>query len=297
MQFSRDLSQQSRFFWWIVGFALISLLGVIDYKAGIEFRFAFFYLIPVTLVAWFTGMKPGVAASTLSILSWLTANLLLGNGFSNLKVGFGNTATILGFYLVVSLLASKLSEALRRERGLARSDYLTGALNARAFYEIAQMEIDRARRYKHPFTIAYFDVDNFKAVNDQAGHHAGDDLLRIIVKTIKESIRATDRVARLGGDEFAVLFPESRSESIDRTINRIQEKLLAVASGGLAPVTFSIGALTCLSSPPTVNEIMKIVDRLMYSVKSEGKNRLKHEILTEPQDKNDLASAQSDINN
>ena len=97
MRFSKVLSQRSRFFWWIVGFALISLLGVIDYKAGIEFRFAFFYLIPVTLVAWFTGIKPGVAASTLSMLSWLTANLLLGHGFSNSKVGFGNTATILGF--------------------------------------------------------------------------------------------------------------------------------------------------------------------------------------------------------
>ena len=96
--------------------ALISLLGVIDYKV-VEFRFAFFYLIPVTLVAWFTGMKPGVAASTLSILSWLTANLLLGHGFSNPKVGFGNAATILGFYVVISLLASKLNEVLRREMG------------------------------------------------------------------------------------------------------------------------------------------------------------------------------------
>ncbi len=296
MQFSKVLRQRSNVFWWIVGFALISLLGVIDYKAGVEFRFAFFYLIPVTLVAWFTGLKPGVAASTISIFSWLTANLLLGHGFSNSRVGFGNTATILGFYVVISLLASKLSEVLRRESGLARSDYLTGALNARAFYEIAQTEIDRARRYQHPFTIAYFDVDNFKAVNDQAGHHADDDLLRIIVKTIKESIRATDSVARLGGDEFGVLFPESRSESIGRTIGRIQEKLLAVASGGLVRVTFSIGALTCLSSPPTVNEIMKIVYRLMYSVRSEGKNRLRHEILTDPQDMNELASAQSVVN-
>ena len=188
------------------------------------------------------------------------------------------------------MLTSKLSEALRRESGLARSDYLTGALNARAFYEIAQMEIVRARRFQHPFTIAYFDVDNFKAVNDQAGHHAGDDLLRVIVKTIKESIRATDSIARLGGDEFGVLFPESRPESIGQTIGRIQGQLLAVVSGGLVPVTFSIGALTCLSSPPTVNEMMKIVDRLMYSVKSEGKNRLRHEILTGAPDQNDFES-------
>lgn len=293
MRLLKSFNQRSKVFWWAVGLALISLLVVMDYSVGVEFRFAFFYLIPITLIAWFTGTKAGVAASLISILGWLTANQWLGEGFSNAKVVFGNAFTILGFFVVVSLLASKLSEVLRRESDLARSDHLTGALNVRAFHEIAQTEIDRARRYQHPFTIAYFDVDNFKAVNDQAGHHGGDELLRLIVKTIKESIRVTDSVARLGGDEFAILFPESRYETIGGTIRRIQEQLLAVNAYGVGPITFSIGALTCLSSPPTVEEMMKIVDRLMYSVKSEGKNKLKHENLTGAQDKNDLVSAQS----
>lgn len=291
------LNQRSKVFWWGAGLALISLLVVLDHKSGVEFRFSFFYLIPITLIAWFTGMKAGVVASLLSIMGWLTANQLLGDGFSSARTGYGNAATIFGFFIVVSFLSSKLREVLQRESDLARLDPLTGALNGRAFHEIARMEIERARRYEHPFTIAYFDVDNFKAVNDQAGHHGGDELLRIIVKTIKESIRTTDNVARLGGDEFAVLFPESQYEAIGGTIRRIQEKLLAVDLNGVGAVTFSIGALTCIGSPPTADEIMKIVDRLMYSVKGEGKNRLRHEILTDEHNENDQLFAQSTIRN
>ncbi len=93
-------------------------------------------------------------------------------------------------------------------------------------------------------------------------------------------------MARLGGDEFAVLFPESQSESIVATIRRIQAELLASAPAGVGPITFSIGALTGIDPPPTLREIMKIVDRLEYSVKSEGKNRLLHEILEDAGEEN-----------
>ncbi len=68
-------------------------------------------------------------------------------------------------------------------------------------------EVERSRRYARQFTIAYFDLDNFKAVNDQFGHAAGDELLKAVVDIIRAHVRATDVIARLGGDEFALLLP------------------------------------------------------------------------------------------
>ncbi len=115
---------------------LIVLNGVLDYNAGIE---SFFYLIPVTLVAWYTGMAAGFVASLIGTFGWLTANLWLGEGFSTRHVSIGNSVTILGFYLAVSFFAGKLRQVLRRESDLARSDYLTGALNSRRFRKQRKM--------------------------------------------------------------------------------------------------------------------------------------------------------------
>src|SRR5665811_427436 len=82
----------------------------------------------------------------------------------------------LGFFIVVAQTLSNLRLALRRQAELARTDFLTQAANKRAFIELAGQEIERARRYSHPFSIAYLDVDRFKQVNDTLGHAAGDSL-------------------------------------------------------------------------------------------------------------------------
>jgi diguanylate cyclase (GGDEF)-like protein len=105
---------------------------------------------------------------------------------------------------LVTVLASRLRRALDRERTLARTDFLTGIANRTAFHEMVGREIERQRRYRRPFGLAYIDCDNFKAVNDSLGHHAGDDLLRSIGAVLGAGLRRTDVVARLGGDEFAV---------------------------------------------------------------------------------------------
>jgi diguanylate cyclase (GGDEF)-like protein len=110
-----------------------------------------------------------------------------------------------GMFLVVVVVLSSLRGAWEREKIHARTDSLTGVSNARAFFEVAAVELARARRYQRPFTIAYLDLDNFKQVNDRFGHEVGDDLLQIVARTLREGSRASDFVARMGGDEFVVL--------------------------------------------------------------------------------------------
>jgi diguanylate cyclase (GGDEF)-like protein len=104
---------------------------------------------------------------------------------------------------------TELRSAMEREKEAARTDSLTGAMNSRAFGELATAELHRARRYERPFTIAYVDIDDFKAVNDRFGHSSGDTLLRLVAETMKHNSRAVDVIARVGGDEFVILFPET----------------------------------------------------------------------------------------
>jgi diguanylate cyclase (GGDEF)-like protein len=261
------------------GFALIGVLGIIDYLTGYEISFAIFYLIPVSMVAWSVGRRAGIAVALFSALTWLISNWAAGESHSNSFVPIWNMGTRLGFFLVVVFLLVELREMLEGEKGLARTDYLTGALNVRAFDEVARQEISRARRHERPFTVAYIDVDNFKTVNDSFGHSAGDALLRTTVKVIESDLRSNDVVARLGGDEFAILLPETAYGPAATVIRRIRNRLLEEAQKRQWPVTFSIGVLTCIEPPGTVEDVIRRADALMYSVKNEGKNAIKHEVL------------------
>lgn len=279
MIFLEFLERRGKPFILVCGLALIAGLAAIDYLTGFEVSFAIFYLFPVALTAWFAGRRAGVITSTASAVTWQAVNHLAGEHFSSPLIPLWNAGTRLGFFLVVTLLLAKLRESLARESDLARTDFLTGAANTRAFYELAQMEINRSRRYGHEFSVAYFDADNFKAVNDRLGHHAGSRLLVRVVEVVRQSLRATDAVARIGGDEFAVLLPETGAAQARAVVQKLIERVSEEMRAGGWPLTFSVGLLTCADPPRTVDEMIKIADGLMYEVKRGGKDSVRHEVL------------------
>jgi diguanylate cyclase (GGDEF)-like protein/PAS domain S-box-containing protein len=172
------------------------------------------------------------------------------------------------------LMEEALKKALAREEELARTDYLTGAANARHFYELVQAEINRFSRHKHPFIIAYVDLDNFKTVNDLFGHKTGDKVLCAVVQHVNGRLRKTDCFARLGGDEFAFLMTETDAEGLRETIPAIHRGLLLEMQRNHWPVTFSIGVITCMGVPQKVDELITLADKLMYSIKNNGKNAI-----------------------
>lgn len=159
-----------------------------------------------------------------------------------------------------------------------RTDSLTGAVNRRFFYEVLQRELDRSRRYHHPLTIAYLDLDNFKVINDQWGHSTGDQVLRTVVESAQQQLRSTDVLARLNGDEFAVLFPETGQQAAQSAVPKLHAALLQVMHQNAWPVTFSTGVVTCLAPPAAVDELIQSADELMYSVKRSGKNAIHYAI-------------------
>lgn len=172
--------------------------------------------------------------------------------------------------------SSELRSALERESRLSRTDPATGVANRRLFVEFAKLEIETAHKYKHPLTVVYIDIDNFKIINDTCGHHTGDRVLQTVAETIKDSLRETDVVARLGGDEFAILLPKSEYEPAQIVIRRVQKRLLESMERQKLSTTFSIGAVTFTQPPSSVDEMLKQADSLMYLVKNNGKNQIEH---------------------
>jgi diguanylate cyclase (GGDEF)-like protein len=136
-------------------------------------------------------------------------------------------------------------------------------------------------RYKTPLTVAFVDVDNFKVINDRFGHVTGDKILGIIASTIQRHLRKTDIVARVGGDEFATLLPDVGEEAAKIVVPKMQRKLLDEMWLNNWPVTFSIGVVTCVTPPNSVDEILNMADKLMYSVKNSGKNDIQYSPLVD----------------
>jgi len=259
-----------------VSLVMLTLLGWLDYATG-DYSLIVFYVIPVSLMAWFVTRTSGVLFCFLALATRFVADIS-PNTFSPVRteLHYWNVFIEFLFLLIMSLLFSALRKTLDSEKSRASTDPLTGALNRRSFFGLAEHELNRSRRYNQPLTLAYIDLDNFKDVNDQKGHHVGDELLIAVVTTLAGNIRSTDILSRFGGDEFVLLLPETRSEAALPFLTKIHDHLQQTMLSNNWPVTFSIGAVTYLNAPENMDEIICRADVLMYEVKRSGKNKLLH---------------------
>jgi diguanylate cyclase (GGDEF)-like protein len=258
--------------------ALIFFIGFLDYWSGPEFAFSIFYLPPIALAAWHINRRAGTILAFLSALVWAVADRLAGSQYVSTLAPYWNTGVRLGFFLITLFLVADIRKKLRLLEELSFTDSLTGAANSRKFYLIAERELLRMQRSDKAITLAYFDLDNFKTVNDTQGHPQGDALLKEVVTTMRHYVRATDLVARLGGDEFALLLPETDREAAHRVLNRLRAELLEAMQKEGYPVTFSVGAVTFLKPPESVKAMVQAADDLMYQVKHEKKNAVRFEV-------------------
>ena len=283
--FDRLISMVDRIPLWLIGPAGVALVGVIgltDYLTGAQLSFSVFFLLPIALVAWRAGRVWSFGFSAVSAVVWYATNLpgSLALGYTHATL-LWNAVTRLGFFVIVASLICSSRRLLDRERELAGTDSLTGLLNRRAFYQAASRELDRARRYAHPISMIYLDLDDFKALNDRHGHSAGDQALEAVAGLLVANVRLSDSVARLGGDEFCVLLPEASADSAQAAAAKLQR----VLGEGLTeyrpnwPAKLSMGVVTYQLPPGTIDELIKKADELMYEAKRAGKAGLVHQVI------------------
>jgi diguanylate cyclase (GGDEF)-like protein len=271
-QIYQFLATKSQSFILTVGLSLVIVIGMLDYVTGSGLEIDFFYLLPLAMVTWFVSTQAGVATAVLATLVWALANKVISQ-ISPFGVGdLWNTSIELALFLVFVGLLLMLKREVRKLDELASEDSLTGVANRRSFNRVAVAEMNRSRRFGAPFSVVYIDIDGFKRINDTQGHNVGDTLLRKVATTIREHIRDVDTVARLGGDEFVILFPETNADETKHIIERVQRHLADSVDNHSWPVTFSIGVMTFSEPPTSAEEMMGFADRVMYSVKKQGKN-------------------------
>ncbi len=169
-----------------------------------------------------------------------------------------------------------LEAKLQHMSELVREDQLTGSLNRRGLDDVFEREAARSERRGTPLCVALLDLDDFKRLNDTYGHHAGDNALRHLVSTVKDTLRTMDVIARFGGEEFLIMLPETTIEDAAAAMTRLQRELTRqffLHDNEKLLITFSAGV--ALRRP---NEdqaaLVKRADQAMYEAKKSGKNRV-----------------------
>jgi len=229
------------------------------------------------IAALFTGSTAALFLSGRRIADPVTANLIWET---------------LALTNVIGIVVSTRFYRLRRRQFLARVelervrdelhvmatvDSLTGILNRRRFLEIAEQELERARRYGRPLSIIAIDLDHFKDVNDRLGHAAGDDVLASLARVLQDQTRRQDVVGRIGGEEFAVILPEASREEAVELAERVRAHLrsVTVAASGIAlTVTASLGVAELLPADRSASETLRRADQALYQAKRQGRNRV-----------------------
>ncbi len=176
--------------------------------------------------------------------------------------------------------------ALADTHDRATIDKLTGVANRQTLLADLFSEVERAHRYERPLSVAFVDIDHFKAVNDTYGHGAGDVVLRGVAQTIAANLRASDRIGRYGGEEFMLILTETGVEEgstlTEKLRTLVQRQRFSVAPGLELSVTISIGIAGGIGGQLRMEALVRDADAAMYSAKSLGRNQTY--IFAEPDD-------------
>ncbi len=186
-------------------------------------------------------------------------------------------ACLYAYGLMLSSLLRSHSTQVGKLQSMAATDALTGLTNRRQFNSRLHEEIARARRHEAPLTLALFDLDDFKRLNDFYGHPVGDRILRELGRLIRNNIRESDLAARYGGEEFALILPETRETEAYELLERIRllvsQTVFCLPENPLT-ITISVGVAQLDPRHHTAFELVELADKALYEAKKQGKNQV-----------------------
>lgn len=242
--------------YWFINYALV-VGAVMLSNPDSQARKALGQLSDQFIVAGAIGL--GISTAALLIYQpWLTVTLLI---------------TVLGLHR--ALLVGHF-------RFAARTDSNTGLANTVFWHEIAGKELERAQNNNTPLGVLYLDLDHFKAINDEHGHLAGDQVLKAVATELKHEVRTDDLVGRVGGEEFAILLPSTSADETRQAAERIRRRIASLVidvttQRGPATVdglTCSIGAATYPVAGHSLDVLLLAADSATYAAKDSGRNRV-----------------------
>lgn len=236
-------------------------------------------MVAVPLVPW--GLREAGATALLIYVLFTASSVVVSGRFSGEVIWTLQFLFVTGGAMALVLVARnvrvrkddiearfELEQAQRRHEHLSLVDPLTGAFNRRYLDRHYGKVLAEARASGTTLQLALLDVDNFKILNDTAGHHGGDDVLRRLVDTLGEHLPGSAIVVRLGGDEFAVLLSGSNvRENVLRCLKHLETDPAVLRSTGGKPVTVSAGFAPVEPQASDLEDVYRIADEQLYAAK------------------------------
>lgn len=182
--------------------------------------------------------------------------------------------------LLLHTVADQLAVAVNQAHLFAQmqqqalTDSLTGCYNRRQFELQLERDLHLAIRMRQPLSLIMLDLDNFKHINDQAGHEAGDVALRMLADNLRAELRAVDTAARFGGDEFVIILPQANAEGAMLVAERLRKRVEQMEVPGFGQVTSSFGVATFPNHASCRDTLVVAADRALYNSKNAGRNRI-----------------------
>lgn len=234
-----------------------------------------FYLFYVFFIVFFSvvyGLKKSVIAGVISSICY-SAAVLISDGYFSFEV-FVRVV----FFLTLSAFTGYIYEKISMHTySMATRDSLTTLYNHQYFYSSLEYILSKNSKDGSPVSLAIFDVDNFKQINDKYGHLEGDRILVKISSIIKENIRSEDIAARYGGDEIVIVLPNTDSKAALKVCQRIKEIFqqgFETVTG--EEITLSVGIATFPYNGTTSLELFHAADQALYRAKNNGKNAVEY---------------------
>lgn len=216
----------------------------------------------------FMSCPLSISGRTIGVMSF--ADRASGKPFDR---GSLNLFSAIAPQLAVAIDRASLKEKAGEFEQLSVTDALTGLLNRRYIEARLMEEVKRSNRHGFPMSFMMIDVDHFKSYNDQFGHPAGDEALKLVGFVIRETLRGADVAARYGGEEFSILLPQTTGEEARAIAERIRSNI-AETRFPHRRVTTSIGIASCSADLCAAADLIKAADTALYEAKKLGRNRV-----------------------
>ncbi len=266
--------------------ALLFFLSAMIFGSGFFFdaQYPIEYLILFPLLWASIRFKPGVNVLYLFIFTVL-AIIGTATGYSSFSMEEKRVSLILLQFFIFTVVFAVLMMTAQRHRmlsilaekqHLSTIDPLTQISNRRHFMENLTNAKNMAKRYQHPLSLIMLDIDHFKRINDEFGHHKGDLVLVDLANLIKSQIRVTDAFSRFGGEEFMILLPETNKADAFMLAEKLRALIEKHTFSVPTRVTCSFGVMECVGEcqEASFEEALKLVDEKLYLAKAEGRNQV-----------------------